>query len=161
MPYQATARLGRRKLIPNRWIDADKLFAWCGVAQTANVSVISERFELQSSLRDCYLNNIPATRVDESVQLVDAMCHPWMDRIQKLFNFLTDRPQVATKGGPTKQNGDGEAIRSGDALSRAFSTAIAAIVTQLLSEKDVLTRELFEVGLTWQDAATQNPAGRG
>jgi hypothetical protein len=149
MVYHAMNRVGRRKLVPNRWIDADKLYAWCITAQTANTSIISERAALLRSLRECFYSSFIAQLAEDDL-LIDSTAPEWIDLVQKFFSFLSDRPQVSTKAGPSRQTAADEAVRSGDNLSRAWTTALSTTIAKLSRDQDTIGRAAFEGDLRWE-----------
>jgi hypothetical protein len=152
MPYTATTRIGRRKLVTGRWIDADQMFAWVLNANRINTSVLNERREIHRTLRECYVNASPSMpRVGDTVLLIDTASSKWIETIQRLHAFLSDRTAAEHKPGSQRQTGADEVVRTDNNLSRAWSTAITQIIGKLNGDEDLVDRNAFEVGLAWTE----------
>lgn len=148
MPYTAATRTARRKLIAKRWLDSDLLFAWAAEAVTLDTSLLNERRRAHAGLLKCYYDPNKA-RMAENALLVDSASAEWFETIQKLHSFLSDRTAAERKPGSQKQSSAEETTRSDNNLTRAWNTALAAIVQKLDDEQHVLPRDKFEDGLTW------------
>jgi hypothetical protein len=146
MTYTGANRAARRKLIPDRWLDADTLLAWCARAMTINKSVLTERRELQHDLVECYVSL--DERPDDDKYFVDAFDNRWIELIQKFHTFLSDRTTAEHKPGNQRQGAE-ETVRTDNNLSRAWDTALQAAVRKLRSDEDVIDRTTLEEGLTW------------
>jgi len=137
------------KLTPRRWIDAFELLNWASMTFVINKSVLTEKRQLFQRLNDCYVHDIVAVRMGENDLRIDTMSDAWLDIIQRIQNFLSDRTAAEMKpGGPRTADG-GEAARAGNNLSRAFDAAVTTIVKKINSMIDLTDRASFETDLRW------------
>jgi len=148
MPYTATDRTGRRKLIATRWLDSEALFAWATEAVTVDTSLLNERRRLHTALRRCYYDPTK-TRLGNDALLADSASGEWFETIQKLHSFLSDRTAAERKPGSQKQSSAEETTRSDNNLTRAWNTALGTIIQKLEDEQHLTNRTVFETGLTW------------
>jgi len=149
MPYNAANRAAKRKLVQNRWIDADKLYAWAAKAITLDTSLLNERRSSHNALNICYVDPTKARMADDAL-FIDAHSINWVETVQKLHSFLSDRAVAERKPGAQKQSSTEETTKSDNNLTRAWSAALSTIVTKIGAEQDCVDRTEFEGDLTWQ-----------
>jgi len=81
--------------------------------------------------------------------LIDAHSIDWIETVQKLHSFLSDRAPAERKPGSQKQSSAEESTRSDNNLTRAWSTALAAIIRSIDSEANTVDFSSFEKEITW------------
>lgn len=149
MPYTPNDFLAGLKLTDGRWVDAAKFWAWLMTAKTKNLSVVKERRELLDSLRETYVANVSANRMDEADRRIDTASAGWHDDFVTFQSFLSDRAQAEHKPGLKAQDRGDETVKTDNNLSRAWTASLERTRAEVLSGRGLVDRATFEAGMTW------------
>lgn len=162
MPYEDLTLQQRLLLASPRWVDPVAMYQWCLKAQRANVSVVSERKILRDDLSALHIEVGKGRFPDK--ELIDTMASEYRSAIASCYSFLSSRGVDKN----TSITGEGAAVQTVRGLTsdqkQRWETALSSLISAILAESGVTTREEFEEEMPWSEPAQTRlrrvPAGQ-
>jgi hypothetical protein len=149
MPYQPANFQARLKLADGRWVDAEAFWGWLMTAKTKNLSVVKERRDLLTSLRETYISEVAKVQMDGTSMRIDTASAGWHDDFLVFQSFLSDRSQAEHKPGQREHDRADETVRTDNNLSRAWKASLERAREKIVAGRELIDHDSFTVGLRW------------